>query len=338
MSISTANKLLVIRFSSMGDVAMTVPVLRTLLLQHSSLKVIMISQQAYAPLFDGIERLQFIGADLKGRHRGAIGVWRLYKEVYKIAGTISVADLHNVLRTQLLSFFFKINGSRIVSLDKGRNEKRALTRRNHKVLKPLITTFERYAKVFSLLGYAVQLEKSVVLKKETQPVNIKIGFAPFAKHLGKSLPIPIAKQFIATLLESVPCQLFLFGGAGREAAQFALWEQEFPSVKNMAGQLALSQELQFMATLDLMITMDSANMHLASIVNTPVISIWGATHPFAGFLGWGQSTSQVVQTDLSCRPCSVFGNKPCFRGDYACLQQIQPAHIVQQVRSYLCIS
>jgi ADP-heptose:LPS heptosyltransferase len=79
-------------------------------------------------------------------------------------------------------------------------------------------------------------------------------------------------------------------------------------------------------------------MHLASIVNTPVISIWGATHPFAGFLGWGQSTSQVVQTDLSCRPCSVFGNKPCFRGDYACLQQIQPAHIVQQVRSYLCIS
>lgn len=338
MSFSATNTMLVIRFSSMGDVAMTVPVLRSLLSQHTSLRVLMVTQQNFAPLFAGIDRLQFIGADLQGSHRGILGLWKLFKLVYKISGAVPVADLHNVLRSKLFAFFFKMQGSSVVSLDKGRKEKRALTRQNQKVLKPLTSTFERYAQVFRSLGYPLQLDSNFLLKKRDQQAPIKIGFAPFAKHVGKSLPIPLAEQLIANLLESIPCQLFLFGAPGKEAAQLSIWEQTFPSAKNVAGQLELGEELQFISSLDLMITMDSANMHLASLVNTPVVSIWGATHPYAGFLGWGQSQNQVVQTDLACRPCSVFGNKPCFRGDYACMQQIQPQQIVQQVRSYLCIS
>jgi len=291
MRFPARNTILVIRFSSMGDVAMTVPVLRNLLLQHSSLHVIMLSQQHVSPLFNGIDRLRFIGADFKGEHKGLLGLWRLFMSVYKETGSIPVADLHGVLRSAILSFFFKMHGSPVRSIDKGREQKRALTRRNQKIIKPLIPTFDRYKQVFNLLG-----------------------------------------------LESVPCKLFLFGASGQEAAQLASWEQEFPATKNMAGQLELNKELQVISNLDLMITMDSANMHLASLVNTPVISIWGATHPFAGFLGWGQSFENVVQADLSCRPCSVFGNKTCFRGDYACLQEIQPEQIVQRVRAYLCIS
>ena len=338
MNFSATNTLLVIRFSSMGDVAMTVPVVKTLLLQNPSLHVIMVSQQVYAPLFDGIERLQFVGADFKGTHRGFFGLWNLFKSVYRLAGAVPVADLHNVLRSKILSFFFRIKGSSVRAIDKGRSEKRALTRKNQKVVKPLLSTFDRYAIVFRSLGYSLQLDSNFLHKRPRQQTPLKIGFAPFAKHVGKSLPLPMAKQLIAGLLESIPCQLFLFGAPGQEATQLAEWEQEFPSVKNMAGQLELSQELDLISIMDLMITMDSANMHLASLVNTPVISIWGATHPYAGFLGWGQSMDNVIQTDLTCRPCSVFGNKTCFRGDYACLHQIQPQQIVQQVRSYLCIS
>jgi ADP-heptose:LPS heptosyltransferase len=90
-----------------------------------------------------------------------------------------------------------------------------------------------------------------------------------------------------------------------------------------------------MNQMDLMVSMDSANMHLASLVNTPVISIWGATHPYAGFYGFNQDESNAIQIDLPCRPCSIFGNKPCCRGDYACLRQITPEMIVKKVESIL---
>jgi ADP-heptose:LPS heptosyltransferase len=86
-----------------------------------------------------------------------------------------------------------------------------------------------------------------------------------------------------------------------------------------------------MSYVDVMLTMDSGNMHLASLVETPNVSIWGATHPYAGFYGFGQNPDNAVQIELSCRPCSVYGNKPCFRKDYACMNGISPQKIVKKI-------
>jgi len=76
-------------------------------------------------------------------------------------------------------------------------------------------------------------------------------------------------------------------------------------------------------------------MHLASLFGVPVVSIWGATHPFAGFYGYGQSPENIVQIDLECRPCSVFGNRKCYRGDWACMQLISPEVIVEKIDNAL---
>ena len=86
-----------------------------------------------------------------------------------------------------------------------------------------------------------------------------------------------------------------------------------------------------MSQLDTMVSMDSANMHLASICGTRVVSVWGATHPYAGFMGWNQSVDDAVQLDMPCRPCSIYGNRPCLRGDYACLNNIDPVAIADRV-------
>jgi ADP-heptose:LPS heptosyltransferase len=94
---------------------------------------------------------------------------------------------------------------------------------------------------------------------------------------------------------------------------------------------SMADELSLLSHCDLMLTMDSAWMHLASLVGLPVVSVWGATHPFAGFMGWKQSAGNAVQVDLPCRPCSVYGNKPCMRGDYACLNLITPEQIVEKI-------
>ena len=84
-----------------------------------------------------------------------------------------------------------------------------------------------------------------------------------------------------------------------------------------------------------MLSMDSANMHLASLTNTPVISIWGATHPYAGFMGWNQPQNNAIQMDMDCRPCSIYGNKKCFRKDYACMNQIDESVIVQKIKDII---
>ena len=123
----------------------------------------------------------------------------------------------------------------------------------------------------------------------------------------------------------------MFGGRGFEQEQLAQWSQGKQDVHNMAGLYSMDDELRLMGLLDVMVTMDSANMHLASLVETPVVSVWGATHPFAGFYGWGQDSKSAVQVDLECRPCSVFGNKTCHRGDFACMQLISPKMLIHKI-------
>ena len=101
------------------------------------------------------------------------------------------------------------------------------------------------------------------------------------------------------------------------------------------GKLNMRTELNLMSHLDVMLSMDSANMHLASLVNIPVVSVWGATHPYAGFMGWKQLPVNTVQLDLSCRPCSVYGQKPCWRGDYACLRDITPEQVIAKIEGII---
>jgi ADP-heptose:LPS heptosyltransferase len=76
-------------------------------------------------------------------------------------------------------------------------------------------------------------------------------------------------------------------------------------------------------------------MHLASLLGTTVVSVWGATHPYAGFTGWRQSPENIVQIDKPCRPCSVYGNKKCYRDDapYACMKEISPSMIIEKIMS-----
>jgi ADP-heptose:LPS heptosyltransferase len=104
----------------------------------------------------------------------------------------------------------------------------------------------------------------------------------------------------------------------------------------VAGRLKLPQEITLMTHLDLMVCTDSSNMHLATMVNIPVVSIWGGTHPDVGFAPFAkgeESILQISRVDVSCRPCSVYGKETCFRGDFACLNQITPQMVTDKILS-----
>ncbi len=336
---------LVFRFSAMGDVAMTVPVIRLLLKQHPGLQVTFVSNGFLRPLFSGIDRLAFYPADLKGKHNGLKGLFRLYKELRREYSFDAVADLHNVLRTQVIRKFFSFSSLPVTVVDKGRREKKALTRKNNKVMQQLPSTFSRYAAVFDKLGLPVDLTDSLKplhfslpdgtplsqWKKEGYKM---VGIAPFASYAEKTYPAEKMKEVINSLMKN-KVKVVLFGGGKEEINQLGQWEKELPGVINMAGKISFEEELHYISQLDAMVSMDSANMHLASMYGVPVVSVWGATHPYAGFYGWRQASGNAAQLNLPCRPCSVFGNKPCYRGDLACMNQLLPEIIYQKLQAVL---
>ena len=337
-------KLLAIRFSALGDVAMTVPVLYSFAKAYPHHQLIVLTRAAYAPLFAyAPSNITFKGVDLKYDYKGFKGLLNLFSELRKEKFD-AVADLHDVLRTKILRFLFFMTEVHVAHIDKGRSEKRRLVSADHMLEVPLKSSFLRYRDVFKLLGYSFPLHFKSIFESgkvlPSLPGNIGekkkgwkwIGIAPFAAHKGKIYPLLSQREVIRQLLDIRNIRIFLFGGGKQEKEVLSVWEKEFPHVTSVVGCLKMNEELALMAKLDAMLTMDSGNMHLASLVGVPVISVWGATHPFAGFMGWNQKVENAVQIDLPCRPCSVYGNKPCRWGDYRCLNNIRPETIVRRIK------
>ncbi len=340
-------RILVIRFSALGDVAMTIPILHSLAIQYPQHEITVLSRTVWQPLFQGLpENVRFIDADLTGRHKDIFGLTGLFGELRKMHFDC-VADFHGVLRSHYLTWLLRLSGVKVASICKGRKGKRQLVRRRDKIVENQKSSFRRYADVLEQLGFPVLLNFASIYGEgkgdfaEIEPfTGMKgdtkwLGIAPFARHKGKIYPLELQEKVVAHFAANPQVKVFLFGGGKEEQAVFEEWTQRYPSVVSMVGKLNLRTELNMMSRLDAMLSMDSANMHLASLVNIPVVSVWGATHPYAGFMGWKQLPVNTVQTELSCRPCSVYGQKPCFRKDYACLWEIKPEQVIEKIEGII---
>ena len=320
------TRILAYRFSAFGDVAMTVPVFREFLEQNPGVEIIMVSRKNFEALFAGIPNVIFKGIDLDD-YKGLFGLRKLSNELIREFNPDCIANLHDVIRTKILDRIYRKKGFKVFKIDKGKEEKELLTDVWNLEKIQLKKTVERYADVFRDMGFKVELSHQL------RPVSTNksgIGFAPFAQHKGKMLPLEKSYELVRILARKHT--VYFFGGGKKETETLEKWESQIPNTKNLSGKLNLTEELHQISQLELMISMDSANMHLASLVGTRCISIWGATHPYAGFLGFGQSEEDVVQVkDLSCRPCSVFGDKECYRGDWACLEEFNIQKVVDRV-------
>lgn len=313
--------ILAIRLSAMGDVAMTVPIIKALVKQHPEIKITFVSKAFLKPLFDNIPNLTFYAADVTDKHKGILGLYKLYKEL-RLLNITHIADLHNVLRSKILRSFFKSSSNLIAVIDKGRAEKKALTRTKNKVFKQLKTSHVRYADVFKKLGFTVDItnpskqEKPKIFESVLKTTNIKksnwVGIAPFAAFESKMYPLDLMKEVIEKL--SKKHQIFLFGGGQKETETLSQLESKNKQVVSVAGKLNLTEELNLIANLDCMIAMDSGNAHFAAMQQIPTITLWGATHPFAGFAPYNQPKENCLLPDLKKYPnipCSIYGNNVC---------------------------
>lgn len=334
-------KILLMRFSALGDVAMLAAVVREMAHQMPDDELTVLSMPFCAPLFDEIGgNVKFLGRDVKKDYKGVFGLYRLFRELHGMKFDY-VCDMHDVLRTKMLRQYFRLHGYKVSKINKHRELRKGITAQgDKKVLKQLPTSFENYRECLRPLSRPSDTlpPRGKGIYADGSRKTGKIGIAPFAAHKGKIYPIEKMEEVIRLLGGECPKGergVILFGGGGKEKDIMQQWAEKYPYV-HLASEThkGLREELKLMRELDVMVSMDSANMHLASLVGTRVVSIWGATHPYAGFLGWQQRMEDCVQLDLPCRPCSIYGNKECVFGDHRCMD-IKPEEIVKRINSMM---
>lgn len=337
------QKIIVLRFSAMGDVAMAASVLKEFTEQNKNTEIVMVSREAFKPFFAGIQNLTFHAIQPKTIHKGIDGLFKLYQELRKYKPT-AIADLHDSLRSRAISTFFRLTRIKIERIDKGRAEKNALIRSKNKIFKPLRQTVERYADVFRALDFKINLSHQLNKYPQKLPSKVeiffqnksekRIGISPFAQHIFKVYSLGKMEEVIASL-NLIGYQLFIFGGGQTEQNIAEKWAKQYPNTQNLIGNFNLNEELAIISNLDLMLSMDSSGMHMASLVGVPVVSVWGPTHPYAGFLGYGQSENDCIQINNPIRPNSIYGNKPCMCGVKSCIDLIEPETIVNKIKEKL---
>ncbi len=338
--------MLVIRLSAMGDVAMTVPVLVGLIRNYPNLSVTVLTKPFFKPLFSALPNVTVHVADVKGKHKGILGLWKLFRELKKLP-IDKVADLHNVLRSSVLKYFFWDSSIPFVQIDKGRAAKKELTNPNRTTFKPLKTTINRYCEVFEKLGYPISLENTDVLPKQhaagkvvqfiKNDAKILLGVAPFAAFEGKMYPEELMEKVLIILNDTNKYKIILFGGGTDEAKVLTSWEEQFSNTYNAANILSFSEELKLISNLDLMLAMDSGNAHLAALFGVPTLTLWGVTHPYAGFYPFAQPEENSLLADREAYPLiptSIYGNKHP-PGYEKAMETIRPEAVVQKIQELL---
>ncbi len=335
--------ILVIRLSAMGDVAMSVPVINTFVTEYPEVKITILTRAFFAPFFSDIPNVTVFVPDLNKKHKGFFGIWKLSKELLKL-NIDAVADLHNVLRSNVLIQLLRLKGIPFKQIDKGRADKKALISPENKILKQLKTSHERYADVFRSLGCDLILEDGqALLKKPISSLILDyigdtekkiIGIAPFAAHKGKMYPLVKMKEVISELSKDTNTTILLFGGGKEEKVQLDEISEQYSNVLNITGRFSFEEELALISNLNIMLSMDSGNGHLAAMYGIPVITIWGVTHPYAGFVPFNQPEENQIVPDLGkfpLLPTSIYGNKYP-EGYLGCFDTISPSKIIAEIK------
>jgi ADP-heptose:LPS heptosyltransferase len=335
-------RLLVIRTSAMGDVAFTTPVLAGMRQQYPGVELVLLTRSAFKPFFYEDAGLKLFLPDLKGRHKGFSGIFRLFADLQKVGGFDHIIDLHDVLRSRILGLLFRLKGVPVTVIDKGRKQKREIIRGKNK--KPLMHSALRYADTFERAGFSVKpadgpwiIPSADALSKISEMINnqgvLSIGVAPYAKHDLKMWPEEYMIKLLGIISEKQKVKFWFFGG-NEDVKRLELLNKHVKESYSTAGKLKLEEELALMSRLNFMIAMDSSNMHMAALVGTKVISIWGGTDPLTGFGAWQQPDNYAIRIpveELNCRPCTVFGKGKCKRGDFACMMWLTPDKVYDKL-------
>ena len=335
------KNVLVIRLSVLGNVAMTIPVLYPVCKANPDTRFIMLTKRWPASMFhDRPANLKVVDFDVKENHRGLFGLLKFAARIHKLYDIDAVADLHNVSGTKIIDAYLRFKGALVARLDREKSKRKALV--THKTDEPVTPIHERYRRVFEQLGFEAPDNFTRLYEGREWPVTPIvpkkeegqrwIAISPFSSHRQKAYPLEQMEKVIAELSKRENYWIFLMGGGKTEKIALRAIARKYKNVVSMAEiKHKFIDEYALLGKCDLMLTMESANMHLASLVDLQAITVWGPTSPACGYLGYNQMDEDDIQLDMPCRPCSITGDKPCKFGDFRCLKDIPPERIAKHV-------
>lgn len=330
---------LVIRLSDVAKAAMCVHSLRGLRRDYPEVKLTVLTTSALRPLFRGVAGVEYLFAD-EPQYRGLGGEMRLRRAI-RASGANGIADLEASPRSRRLRLSITPWRRKVSVIQRGKNQRKLLTRKFRKVMVQLTPLSQRSRDVFERLGLPFCMPAPVRKKRSGEIPHIAsilagekrgkwVGVAPLSHHKGNCYPIPQAAELIKQLAARYD-KVFIFGSGVYQRQFCEGMEKLYPGTVSVAEKASLDEQIDLISVLDAVVTIDNPVLSIASLVGTPAVSIWGATHPFIESCGYGQNPLYNVQIDLPCRPCSADGRRACLFGHYECMTRITPEMVLSKV-------
>lgn len=299
----------VLRLSSLGDVAMLVPVFLSFHASYPEYKLRLISRGRFQPIFADLDFVEFLAIDEHKNNLSFLELIRFSIQLSRYKDNI-ILDMHDVIRTKIIRTISSWTSSKIAIIDKGRTEKNELIAKNGDKSKWLKSNFERYQEVFKKIGLTFELQALFLTRKTKSNQKVFIGISPFAKHKSKEYNYDKMQGLINLLAVQNDFQIYIFGYGAKEREEAMKMAGSHRNVEVTIGQYSFQDELKLIANLDIMLSMDSGNGHLAANYGIPVVTLWGTTHPKLGFAPYFQPLYHSIFPDSTLFPdvpVSVYG-------------------------------
>ncbi|MDB5143499.1 MAG: glycosyltransferase family 9 protein [Mucilaginibacter sp.] len=318
-------KILVIRFSSMGDIIYTTPVVRCLKKQLSNAEVHFLTKPAFKYIYDNnpyVDRLLLLKPTLSET------IEEINAENYDY-----IIDLHNNLRTSLIKLRTGIKSS---TYKKQRLRKWLSLKFNLKLVPP-VHLVERYLKTVKFLGvkndgkpidYYVKTEHDL---KKLLPASHQENYVAFvigATHFTKRMP----NEKIINICRQIDRPIVLLGGEDVKTNGIVIAGAAGNKVYNACGSTSLDESVFLVSKATSVIGFDTGLTHIAEAFDKPIASIWGGTVPeLLGVQPYMVKDAEVIGINLPCRPCSKFGLEKCPLGHFKCMRDIPDNKVVDFV-------
>ncbi len=329
---SAKKKILILRYSSLGDVALVNPLLDRLWQVWPEAEIHLATKKAYVPVVAAHPGLSGV-IPLEGK---GLGAFFNHLSRLKALQPNLVLDLHDSLRTHLVLFFLK--NARALVYDKEAVQRRLLVRKARK--DESLHTILKYLKILEPLGFrpASKINFEIYASKKNQAFlreflerrkisssQIVVGLGPGARWATKRWGWERYAELASRLVEDYRCQIFWFG-SGEEVSLIHKIQARMRGTALERGlcvpeYFSLEQSLSLLSRCELFIGNDSGLTHLASGRGCRVVVLYGSTAPSLGFEPWGPH-SVVEVAGLSCRPCDVHGKSSCPLGHFKCMQDL----------------
>ncbi|MCK4427490.1 MAG: lipopolysaccharide heptosyltransferase II [candidate division Zixibacteria bacterium] len=339
------EKILVIRFSSLGDIVLTTPVVKSLNQKFPESKIFFLTKSQYRDLLKNDPNIfSLIKFDPVEKHKGVLGFLRLVKELKTFNFDLMV-DLHTNLRSFFIRHLLK---TRI----KIKYDKRWLTRfllvhfkffkvkPTHtvdsylKALKKIdVNSSEKDPKIF-LDQKSENFSKDFFIEKKIEKDDIVVGIHPGARWETKRWSEEKFAKVCQILSQKAKLKIILLGDQKDQEVIERINSHTEDQKLFKAVDLPLNKFMSLIKRCDGFITNDSGPMHIASALGVPVVAIFGPTHPRLGFSPMG-SENMVLTANVKCSPCSLHGEKKCYKKSRFCMDLIEPEMVTDAVERIL---